>query len=35
MTYVKPEIVASYTEAQLVCEQNDLSAEGWGLWSNK
>jgi hypothetical protein len=35
MAYVKPEIVASYTEAQLVAEQNDLSAEGWGLWGNK
>ena len=35
MTYVKPEVLASYTEAQLISEQNDLSAEGWGLWSNK
>lgn len=35
MTYTKPEIIASYTEAQLISEQNDLSAEGWGLWSNK
>lgn len=35
MTYNKPEVLVSFTEAQLVCELNDLSAEGWGLWSNK
>lgn len=33
--YLKPAVIASYTEAQLIADQNDLDAEGWGLWSNK
>lgn len=31
--YEKPAIVATYTEAQLVAEQDDMIAEGWLLWS--
>ena len=33
--YEKPRVVASYSEAQLISEQNDLNAEGWSLWSRK
>ncbi len=33
--YEKPEVLATYTESQLVAEQNDLVADGtiWGLWA--
>lgn len=32
--YSKPKIIKTYSEAQLLSEQTDLVAEGWGLWSN-
>lgn len=35
MSYEKPKIIATFTEQQILEQQQDLEAEGWGSWSSK
>lgn len=35
MKYEKPELLATFTQEQIVNQQQELEAEGWSLWMSK
>lgn len=35
MVYEPPKVIATFTEQQIIEQQQNLEAEGWGSWSSK